>query len=246
MRSSLTRRAATAALAALALGCATGRAYDDGDGQVWINFSAGGKLAKDLTAKLEEESRIGNDAREYYEQHLSAMAEYPLADWCRVGLGLREVFARVNQTVYAAKTADDVTTYTALKTDGHYWKRENRPTAEVTVRKTAARWGLEDRVRVEYRMKQGEDDYFRYRNRVKVKAPWKWTRLAIGPYAAWETNYSDKPVAPALDRSRYYAGVDAKLTETAKGGLYYCLQQDKGAGGWTDVHIAGVTVSLGL
>jgi hypothetical protein len=219
-------------------------AYDDGDWQVWVNASAGGKVAGELGVRLEEETRIGDDMAEYYEQHVMLMFDYPVTDWLQVGLGDREVSSRANQIIYTASTKDGKTTY-AEKSD-HYWKKEDRPTLDLVFRWPLGKWGFDDRVRLEYREKDGEDSYFRYRNRIRAKSPWKWTALAVNPYVAWEANYSDKEQGSDWDRHRFYAGVIAKLTKNTKGELYYCLQRDKVTPGWRDYNIAGVAVGVGF
>lgn len=220
-------------------------AYDDGDWQLWVRLAASGSFVGKTTIQLEEETRIGDDMNEYAEQHLLGFVHYPVADWLKVGAGMRCVFARTNRDIYTAKSKDGQTTYTAVPGGDHYWRQEDRPTLDLTLSKTLAGWVIEDRNWLEYRMKEGEDDYFRYRNRLQVKSPWKWTRYALNPVASVEPHYSDKDESPDWDRVWYTAGVDAKITKLINAGVYYRLQSDKLAdGSHRDYNILGLMMSL--
>jgi len=227
------------------LAATAARAYDDGDWQLWLRLAASGNLVGKTNIQLEEETRMGDDMDEYAEQHLLGLLYYPLTDWLKVGGGTRTVFARTNRDIYTAKSSGGETTYTPVPDGDHYWRQEDRPTIDVTFAKTLAGWLIEDRNWLEYRMKEGEDDYFRYRNRLQVKAPWKWTRYAINPVVSVEPHYSDKDESPDWDRVWYTGGVDAKITKLINAGVYYRLQSDKLAdGSHRDYNILGLMMSL--
>jgi len=227
------------------------KAYDDGDFQVWLKASASGKLGNGLSVKIEEELRIGDNASELYDEETLLLATYPATDWLKVGLGYRIVQERKNKTVVTPKTeADGTVTYSKVGDDDHYWQNEQRPTGELTFHKKVAGWGLEDRTRFEWRMKDdGKDDYLCFRNRLKVKSPWKLTALAINPYVAWEAFCEDKDGlsgSDKWDRHRYYAGVSVKFSEHLKGGLYYMLQTDRHGDGWRKDNVAGLEIGAGF
>ena len=208
-----------------------------------MNVNAGAPVVGGLNVRIEEETRLGDGASEYYEQHVLLLLDYRVTDWLQVALGDREVFSFASQAIYTAGKKDGQTTY-SRKAD-HYWKRESRPTLDLVFRRPLGKWAIDDRVRIEYRAKDGEDPYFRYRNRIRVKSPWKWTSRAVNPYVAWEANYSDKADDGRWDRHRFYGGVNAKLTERIKAEAYYCLQHDKQASGWRDYNIAGLAIGMG-
>ncbi len=216
-------------------------AYDDGDSQIWFKTAISGNLTSNVTVKAENEFRYGDDASEFYEDVLLLGADYTVNNWFKAGLAFQEVSSRKNTPRFEEKTVEGEATYS--EKNDYYWTTEERPTLDLVFSKKLKGWGLEDRVRTEYRMKEKEDEYFRYRNRIKAKTPWKWTSLAINPYVAWEANYSDKDVDADWDRHRYYAGAGFKVYKAIKADVYYCLQQDLKAGDWTDLNLYGIGLS---
>lgn len=218
-------------------------AYDDGEWELWLSTCAGGKLTEHINVNLDVQSLWGDDVSEYYEQQALLSFDGKIASWLKVGVGMRQVFSRVNRTIYTARATGGETVYSEV-TD-RYWRGEQRPTVDLTFMRTFSGWKLDDRVRFEYRAKENSAEYMRYRNRIRVRAPWKWTPMAINPYVAWEANYSDKPDKPDWDRMRYYAGISTTLAEKLKGGLYYCLERNlQSDDSWKDVNVAGINVDV--
>ena len=227
---------------------ATGRAYDDGDFQLWLHAKTSGKITDVLSVKVEEEIRYGDDASQLCDEETLLLGVCRVNDWLKVGLGCRFVQERKEKTVVSPKTAPDGTvTYSAVGSGDHYWQNEKRPTADLVFGNNFAGWGLEDRVRFEWRMKDdGKNDYLRFRNRIKVKSPLRLTELKIRPYAAWEAFYEDKDELSGwdkLDRHRFYLGATAKLSDRIKSGLYYLLQRDRAGDDWKQAHVAGVEIA---
>ena len=220
---------------------AAASAYDDGDSQAWIKLGLSGKLLSNVTVKAESEFRYGDDASEFYEQYTLLGVDYTATEWLKIGLAHQEIASLKQTANWSQKVTDGMETYS--KVSDTYWTQEERPTLDITLSEKLAGCGLEDRVRVEYRMKENEDEYFRYRNRIKAKTPWKWTEYKINPYTAWEVYYSDKDTDPDWDRHRFYAGATFNLYKALKADLYYCLQRDLKSGDWTDVNVAGLGIS---
>lgn len=224
---------------------ATSQAYDNGDVQTWLKAEATGKITERLSFKIEEEMRYGDNSRELYDEETLLLGTYTVTDWLKVGLGYRMVQERKEKTVRSPKTESDGTVSYAPVGDGdHYWQNEGRPTGELVFSKKMAGWSLEDRARFEWRMKDdGKDDYLRFRNRLKVKSPYKLTDLKINPYIAWEAFYEDKDGisgSDRLNRHRYYLGANAQVTERIKGGLYYLLQTDRDGNDWKTTNVLGL------
>lgn len=227
---------------------ATSQAYDDGDFQVWLKAEASGKVSESIAVRIEEEMRYGDSGSELYDEETLLMGTYTVNDWLKMGIGYRIVQERKEKTVVSPKTASDGTmTYSPVGDGDHYWQNEEQPTGELIFSKKLAGWGLEDRARFEWRMKDdGKDDYLRFRNRIKVKSPYKLTGLAINPYAAWEAFYEDKDglsSSDKLNRHRYYLGVSAKFTDHINGGLYYMLQTDRDGDAWKNTNVAGLEIA---
>jgi hypothetical protein len=231
-------------IAGLALAAGLGRA-EDGDAQLWLKFYAEGKLPRGFSVAVEEELRYQDDMREFYDEESYFIVKFDATDWLNIGLGYRVVQERKNKTVYTAKTADDGSrSYGAVGDGDHYWQKEERPTIEVTLKTKLDAWSLDDRNRFEWRMKDdGGDAYLRYRNRLRVKSPWKLTALKINPYAYAEGFVEDKPGLSGGDmfnRYRLATGVAGQFTKNIKSGLYVMMQSDRASeGGWDRFGVAG-------
>ncbi|NCD33929.1 MAG: DUF2490 domain-containing protein [Spartobacteria bacterium] len=228
-------------------GTASVYAYDDGDNQLWLKFETSGKITDKIGVAIEQEMKWGDGMGEFYDSETLMMASMPVTSWLNVGLGFREVFERKNKSVTAVVSDKNGTiTYSPIATGDHYWRQEDRPTADFVFHtKLESGWKFDDRVRAEYRKKEGTDGYVRMRNRIRVKSPWKWTELAINPWAAWEANWEDEESLSGgdkWDRHRLYLGVGMKLVGKLKGGVYYCLQKDKSGDDWKDTNVLGLSI----
>jgi len=232
------------------LNCAVaGNAYDDGDFQLWLKGEVSGRVSDSFSVKIEEELRYGDDAGEFYDEETLLLGAYRVNDWLQIGIGYRIIQERKEKEVVTPQTADDGTvTYSSVGDGDHYWQNEERPIGEFVFSKKIAGWSLEDRTRFEWRMKDdGKDDYPRFRNRLKVKSPYKFTDLDINPYAAWEVFYEDKDGlsgSDKLNRHRYCLGASAKLSDNIKCGLYYLFQTDRDGDDWKETNVAGLDVSF--
>jgi len=241
----------TMAMAGLALGTALSSARG-GDAQLWLKFFAEGKLPHGFSASVEEELRYQDDASEFYDEESLCMLKYDVNDWLNIGLGHRVVQERKNKPVYTSKKKDDGSvSYTEVGDGDHYWQNEQRPTLDVTLKTKLESWGIDDRSRIEWRMKDdGGDDYLRYRNRLRVKSPWKLTAFKINPYAHAEGFIEDKPGLSGGDmfnRYRLTGGVSAEFAKNIKNGLYVSVQSDRSsAGGWDRLGIFGFELGLGF
>jgi len=224
-------------------------AADDGDFQVWLKAAASGKFDNGIGVKIEEELRYSEDAGMLFDEESFLLVTIPATDWLKVGLGYRAVQERKEATVVTPETAEDGTVVYENVGDGdHYWQHEQRPIGQLVFKTKAGDWGVEDRVRAEWRMKDdGKADYPRFRNRLKVKSPWKLTDLNVNPYLAWEAFYENKEglaSSEKLNRHRYYAGIGARLTDHLKGGIYYMMQNDLKKGEWKDTNVAGLEIGV--
>jgi hypothetical protein len=214
----------------------TAHAYKTGDSQIWLNAGASGSLGEPIKLSLGEQWRIGDDASELYYMQTELKATYKVVNWLSLIAGYTEASSRVSKPVYDAagnETRDD------------YWSSEHRPFAGVSFSGSFSGWKVSDRIQAEYRMKDAVQDYFRYRNQVKVVAPWKWTALKIQPNAYYEAFLSKLPddVEWPWVRQRISAGVSMSFTDVLKGNLYYLKQLDWTSSDWREYNIFGVSVS---
>lgn len=215
-----------------------GFGYDDGDWQMWLKARVRGEYDNQVRVSLETESRAGDNANEHYEQNVTLIADYPVNGRIRVGIGMGEAFTRRNKNIYTENSSDGVTAYAPTKPSDHYWAQEDRPLVELTLTERIKGWKLEDRIRAEYRMKDGEDEYFRFRNRLRLTAPWKWTAAQWNPYTAWEI-YFNNADTDDCDRHRFYAGLRSRLSEGLSSDLYYMLQRDDKGEEWLEYNVVG-------
>ena len=193
-----------------------------------LHSEAGGKLGTNFEAKVETEAKFRNDMSEYYDLEVMPWVAYRFTDWFKLGLGWRELYAR------KSNPAD------------HKWYLEQRPVADFMFTMKPGDWTVEDRLRVEYRNRADADAYFRYRNRLRLRPPWKWTKADIQPWTAWEVYYENNPELnpdDRLNRHRFYVGLGARLTPTVKTGCYYFWENVLSSAGWQYNNQIGLEIS---
>ncbi len=223
-------------LACMLLSAGPVLAYDTGDTQLWLTFGAGGKFTNRITGSITEQFRYGDDCGELYYTETAFLLAWDANDRLALGAGFNESQDRKTKTLYDADGSEVLNTY---------WQYEHQPAAEITFKGKTAGWKLEDRTRVEYRMKEDTQDYFRYRNRVRLIAPWKWTAMNINPRAYYEVNLSDLPDGAdwVFDRQRLYAGVTLSLIDHVTGELYFLKQYDWTSGDWREYNVLGISLN---
>lgn len=195
-------------------------AFDDGDFQYWNTESVTWKVYEDWKANLEEEFRFGGNAGTLYYQHSDIGITYSgLAKWIDLAVSFREAFD--------------------IKKDR--WKYEHQPNANATLKYELCGFEVSDRSKVEYRIREDEDDNWRYRNKFTVKSP-KFTQLELQPYIADEIFYDFNE--GALNRNRLFAGVSLKLYKNFKGEIYYLWQSSKKNKDWIDCNVLGTKIKL--
>ncbi|MDD5347612.1 MAG: DUF2490 domain-containing protein [Candidatus Omnitrophica bacterium] len=184
------------------------------------------KLSPRWEAKLEVESKYRNDMSEYYDLEFMPWVAYRFTDWFKLGMGWRELYSR--------------------KAGSHNWDVEHRPLTDFMFSKKLDAWKVEDRIRVEHRDFEHTKNYYRYRNRLRLTAPWAWTRRAINPWVAWETYYEDclDRDSDRWNRNRYFVGLGAKLSKSVKVGCYHYWERVLKSGVWKSNNELGFDISL--
>lgn len=201
-------------------------AYEDGDWQYWNTESVTGNLTENLKAYVEAEFRFGDDASEFYYQHTQLELKYEVNEWLEIAPAFREVFE-----LYTKSTTEDD------------WFAEHRPMLNGTIKWKWADWKFSNRARVSYRMFDiDKDDVFRFRNKLTVKSPWKWTVLEINPWAADEIFLEEDK--DGIYRNRLYVGVGLKLMEHLKGDVFYLWQTTEKGDDWIDYNVIGTKLKV--
>lgn len=197
-------------------------AYDDGDFQIWNTDVEEVKINKDLKLALEEEFRWGDNVKEFYYQHYDAGLSYSLEKWLNIAAGYRQVYELVKGK----------------------FKPENEPYITVALLWDLEGLKFEDRSRMEYRDFNYKDDSWRYRNKLTLKFPWKFTKLDIQPYLSDEIFVVFGGVPSNFNQNRFASGIGMNLAKNLKAEVYYMLQSTKGSGKWIDTNVLGTKLKI--
>jgi hypothetical protein len=198
--------------------------FDDGDFQVWNTDVQEFKINDKTKFALEEEFRWGDNANHFFYQHYDAGVTYSLSKYFSVGGGYRHVLED--------KKVGKVTKF----------RTENEPYLTATLFGDLKGFKLEDRSRLEYRHFDYTADSWRYRNKFTVKAPWKFTKMEIQPYAADEVFFGSS--GKSFNKNRFSSGLAFNLTKNCKAEIYYMLESTRGKVKWTDANILGTKLKI--
>lgn len=196
-------------------------AYDDHDFQVWNSDVEEFKINKDAKITFEEEFRWGDNANEFYYHHYDVGFFYNLKKYLNIGGGYRHV--------YELKKGK--------------FKREFEPYVTTTLLWDLKGFKFDDRSRMEYRHFDYQTDSWRYRNKVTVKLPWKFTKMEIQPYLSDEI-FIGFGATNQFNQNRFASGLGMNLTKTVKAEIYYILQSTKSSGKWKDTNVLGTKLKI--
>ncbi len=201
---------------------ATAHAYDDHDFQVWNTDVEEFRIGKSLKMALEEEFRWGDNAEEFYYHHYDLGFVYEASRYVHFGIGYRQIYE---------------------KKKGKF-QEENAPYGTATLFWEFKGFKWDDRSRLEYRHFDNQTDSWRYRNKIAVKFPWKFTRWGFQPFVADEIFLGFNGVN--LNQNRFSCGLGFKIAGNIKGELYYMLQSSKSSGTclWKDANVLGTKFKI--
>jgi len=203
------------------LSVAKAHAYDNHDLQVWNTDVQEFKVAPGWKMTLEEEFRWGNNASEFYYHHYDLGYSHDIGKHFNFGAGYRQVFEK--------------------KSGG--FTQENEPYGTASVLWDLAGFRFEDRNRLEYRAFVYQEDQWRYRNKLTMKFPWKFTKMAIQPYVSDEVFVMFKAISQ-FNENRFSSGLAFNLTKNIKAEIYYMLRSTKGTDRWTDTNVLGTKLKI--
>ncbi|MDD5291972.1 MAG: DUF2490 domain-containing protein [Candidatus Omnitrophica bacterium] len=195
-------------------------AYDDGDFQIWHTEIQEVKTGKDTKLTLEEEFRWADNANDFYYHHYDASLSLQLSKNLSLGIGYRQIYE---------------------KKSGKF-KEENQPNWLATIYWDL--WGceFEDRSRLEYRHFDYQTDLWRYRNKLTLKLPLKFSKLEIQPYVSDETFFEFQ--GSTFTRNRFFAGLSMNIKKNIKAESYYLLQNSKSQHKWPKINVFGIKIKL--
>ena len=196
-------------------------AYDDGDFQVWNTETEDFKINDEAKIAFEQEFRWGGSAKEFYYQHYDMGFFYSLQKYLQVGGGYRHVLSKSKDKFLV----------------------ENQPYVALTFFSQLAGFKYDDRSRLEYNHFDYKDDTWKYRNKLTVKAPWKFTALQIQPFAADEIFilFDD---GQRLNENRASVGLAMDIIKNLKGEIYYMFRSVKSGTRWIDANVLGTKLKL--
>ncbi len=196
-------------------------AYKDGDFQVWNTDTQEFKIDNKAKIIFEEEFRWGGSAKDFYYQHYDLGFFYSLQKYLTLGVGYRQVLSK----------------------GGDKFLVENEPYLHAALLWDALDFKFEDRSRLEYNYFDYKDDTWKYRNKLTIRFPWKFTKFEIQPYLADEVFilFDD---GQRLNMNRFSAGFGVVFTKNLKGEIYYLLQSSQSKGVWSDSNVLGTKLKL--
>lgn len=190
------------------------------DLEYWNEEAMEARLTDRLSAEISAKFRFKDDMSLHYYTSTGLEMNYAFLEWLSGGLGYREIYR--------------------LKKDE--WQNENRPYVQGEVAWRLSSWKFKDRMKLEYQVKRPDPGYYRFRNKLTVKTPWKWTDLKINPYAADEIFIVE---AEGMNENRAYAGIDLSLTDRVGLDVYYLFIAEKDDDHWDDdTHVIGTKLTL--
>lgn len=197
-------------------------AYDNHDFQVWNTDSEEWKINKVSKLTFEQEFRWGNNASDFYYQHYDQGYIYMPNEYFNFGAGLRYIKEKK-----VDKFRDDTQPYFVAFT---YWNSAN--------------FNLSDRVRIEYHYYDYQANFWRFRNKLDIKFPWKFTWLKIQPMVADEIFFRFNGID--LNENRLYGGLAFVLIKNLKAELCYLWKTNKNTTTctWKDTNVLSAKFKL--
>ncbi len=197
-------------------------AYDNDDFQIWNTNVEEVKLNKSSKVTFEEEFRWGDNASDFYYQHYDAGYQYSLTKYLSLGGGYR--YIREKKT---DKFRPESEPYFAAFTN---WKLFD--------------FQFSDRTRIEYRYYTYQTDSWRFRNKLDIKFPWKFTKFEIQPLVADEFFFRFNGID--INENRLYGGIGFTMVKNLKGEVCYMWRATKnpGIGTWKDTNVLSMKLKI--
>ena len=184
--------------------------YADADWGYKSKYSISFELIEKWECSVISETRFRDDMSDHHYSHLVVALSKEFLDWLEIGTSYR---------------------YTSRATfDG--WKRENRPSINAKLKWSWEDFEFSNNNKLDYRIIQGYEDIFRYKNKLKIEYPLDWTKPKISPYVSEEI-FFDFDVG-RLNGYRIEAGFSMQLLENSELSIAYQFANDKFRGIWID------------
>jgi len=194
----------------------------DEEFRIWNYYDVDKKINDQWLFSLGEEIRFRDNATQfgYHDTHASiAYKVFPF-------LTLRPEYKNIRD-----------------KGSNNQWSWEYRPRIDAILKADWKGFVLKNRNRFAFRIKEAKRNTFRYRNRISLDLPYKWTRFELQPYFSneifIETNKN------GVIKDRFYAGFKMHFFKNVYGALYYVRQFDKDSNAkWSEANILVTSLRL--
>jgi hypothetical protein len=123
------------------------------------------------------------------------------------------------------------------------WLNENRPMFFVNFSKDMKEFDLVFSNRIEYRMYKSLDNYFRYKQSMKLNLP-SLTDWGMRFYISEETFYKMNGIG--IHQARFFSGLTAFKKEWVGIKVYYSLERAKSSETWLTGDIVGVNLKFSI
>jgi hypothetical protein len=202
--------------------------------QVWFDQAADTELSEKSSVRAGQSLRYACDDGQLATYYLEAGYTRHALDWLDWGLAYRQQYD---------------------KRDGR-WLEENRPYAEVTPRWRTRMVTVSDRNRVEYRIREDQDDTSRYRNKLAVQYNEWEAGFGLKPYVAVEAFVDASADLKERDQTRFTIGIrtdpEKHVLRKVKDRMrhewamdyYVTRQRVEKSGEWESSYIAGVQLGI--
>jgi len=190
-------------------------AYKNGDLQIWNTDVEEVKLVNNFKIILEEEFRWYNNVSKFYYQHYDAGLFYDLNKHINIGAGYRQI--------YELFSSGDP----KVARFNNKFMPDYNPYITGTLNWEIAGFKFDDRNKMEFNNLDHKADFWRYRNKLTVKAPWAFTKLEIRPFLSDEVFVVFAGVPSDINQNRLSSGLGMNLVKNVKFDLYYMLQSVK-------------------
>jgi len=196
-------------------------AYQDGDFQIWHTEVQEFKLSDGWRMPIEEEFRYGDSASELYYQHYDIGIARDINKYLTVIASYRQIY----------------------EGEKGKFKPEYQPNINIIPKFDLYGFKIDDRNRFELKLyDDNRADLVEYRNKLTIRAPWKFTPIGIQPYVSDEIFVTVNTMF--YRRNRFATGVTFDILKEIKGDVYYMLQSTKKSGRWTDANILGLKLKV--
>jgi hypothetical protein len=188
------------------------------EGQYWgragLSVDAAGS-----TFGLVLENRSEGEVADGYYASVAGGIERPLGEHLKVGAS----YARID------------------KKGGSGWSTEHRPYADAVLRWKLSRLGVQDRNRLEVRLRDG-DRALRYRNRFQLSHPLGHFGLSASVDDEVFVDLEDVE----LNRNRVTSGVQMRMGNVVSLGVFHVFESSKTTDGWNGFHGLGASLSYSM